>query len=77
MNLVNGAGLPGPLLVKKQEDTEDRGGGKDTKPVKTTLNRVPRSSLPILAVALTDPTHSRCLREFPILFSIALTLSLP
>ncbi|KAI0307678.1 hypothetical protein B0F90DRAFT_1676149 [Multifurca ochricompacta] len=43
MNLVNGTNLPGPQLVKKQEDIEDRGGGKDIKPIKTTLNRVPRA----------------------------------
>ncbi|KAI0249491.1 hypothetical protein BJV78DRAFT_1226546 [Lactifluus subvellereus] len=40
VNLVNG----GPQLVKKQEDSQDRGGGgKDIKPLKTTLNRVPRA----------------------------------
>ena len=45
MNIVNGAGPPGPHFVKKLEPTEDRGsGGKDIKPVRTTLNRVPRSS---------------------------------
>ncbi|KAI9461022.1 hypothetical protein BJY52DRAFT_1117821 [Lactarius psammicola] len=43
MNLVNGAALPGPQLIKKQEDLDDRGGGKDIKPVRTTLNRVPRA----------------------------------
>ncbi|KAH8991918.1 hypothetical protein EDB92DRAFT_1858931 [Lactarius akahatsu] len=43
MNLVNGAALPGTQLIKKQEDVDDRGGGKDIKPVRTTLNRVPRA----------------------------------
>jgi hypothetical protein len=43
MNIVNGAGPPGPHFVKKLEATEDR-GGKDIKPVRTTLNRVPRAS---------------------------------
>ncbi|KAI9513069.1 hypothetical protein F5148DRAFT_1158448 [Russula earlei] len=43
MNIVNGAGPPGPQLVKKLEAIEDRGGGKDIKPVKATLNRVPRA----------------------------------
>jgi hypothetical protein len=42
MNILNGAGPPGPHFVKKLEATEDR-GGKDIKPVRTTLNRVPRS----------------------------------
>ncbi|KAH9056913.1 hypothetical protein EDB87DRAFT_1633199 [Lactarius vividus] len=32
MNLVNGAALPGTQLIKKQEDVDDRGGGKDIKP---------------------------------------------
>ncbi|KAF8481051.1 hypothetical protein DFH94DRAFT_667683 [Russula ochroleuca] len=41
---INGAGPPGSHFVKKLEPTEDRGGGKDIKPVRTTLNRVPRSS---------------------------------
>lgn len=41
---INGAGPPGPHFVKKLEPIEDRGGGKDIKPVRTTLNRVPRSS---------------------------------
>jgi hypothetical protein len=67
VNLVNG----GPQHIKKQEDSQDRGGGKDIKPVKTTLNRVPRSlALSILPPALLTgfhrPTLSRCLREFPI-----------
>ena len=44
MNIVNGAGPPGPHYVKKLEPTDDRGGGKDIKPIRTTLNRVPRSS---------------------------------
>ncbi|KAI0271423.1 hypothetical protein BC834DRAFT_818298 [Gloeopeniophorella convolvens] len=37
--------MPGPHLIKKQEDIDDRGGGgsKDIKPVKATLNRVPRA----------------------------------
>lgn len=46
MNIVNGAGPPGPHFVKKLEPSEDRGGGgggKDIKPVRTTLNRVPRA----------------------------------
>jgi hypothetical protein len=68
MNL-NGAGPPGPQLVKKLEDTEDRGGlgGKDIKPVKATLNRVPRSSPLPLSLALTlTAAFSRCLRAFSI-----------
>jgi hypothetical protein len=50
MNLVNGTALPGPQLIKKQEDD---GGGppKDIKPVRTTLNRVPRSSSILFPVA--------------------------
>jgi hypothetical protein len=61
MNLVNGSALPGPQLIKKQEDIEDRAVGKDAKPIKTTLNRVPRSSRPFLAVAvLTDFTLGAC-----------------
>ncbi|KAI0005575.1 hypothetical protein BJV74DRAFT_805347 [Russula compacta] len=43
MNLVNGVGPPGSQLVGKQEAIEDRGGGRDIKPVRTTLNRVPRA----------------------------------
>ena len=59
MNLVNGAGPPGPQIVKKLEAIEDRGGpsGKDIKPVKTTLNRVPRSSE--AALALVPFAHSQ------------------
>ena len=53
MNLVNGAGPPGPQLVKKQEPIEDRGGGRDIKPVRTTLNRVPRSSEAFSAATLS------------------------
>jgi Fungal Zn(2)-Cys(6) binuclear cluster domain len=56
MNLVNGTALPGPHLVKKQEDTEDKGPGKDSKPVKTALNRVPRSSRPTFAAPLSSLT---------------------
>ena len=50
MNLVNGTALPGPQLIKKQEDD---GGGppKDIKPVRTTLNRVPRSSSILFHIA--------------------------
>jgi hypothetical protein len=68
MNL-NGAGPPGPQLVKKLEDIEDRGGpgGKDIKPVKTTLNRVPRSSfLPSLLALTLTVAFSRCLRAYSI-----------
>lgn len=74
MNLVNGAGPPGPQLVKKLEAIDDRGspGGKDIKPVKTTLNRVPRSSEAVSALVGTPSAHltptvllSRCLRESP------------
>ena len=50
MNIVNGAGPPGPHFVKKLEPTEDRGGGKDIKPVRTTLNRVPRTSEVVCAL---------------------------
>ena len=49
MNIVNGAGPPAPHFVKKLEPPDDRGGGKDIKPVRTTLNRVPRSSEPVSA----------------------------
>ena len=53
MNLVNGTALPGPQLIKKQEDD---GGGppKDIKPPRTTLNRVPRSFsvLSLIAIAV-------------------------
>jgi len=63
MNLVNGAALPGPQLIKKQEDLNGRGGGKDIKPVRTTLNRVPRSSSTHFPIALdVDLSLSRCLR---------------
>jgi hypothetical protein len=69
MNIVNGAGPPGPHFVKKLEPTEDRGGGKDIKPVRTTLNRVPRSSDVVSALDIfTDfkpCLFTRCLREFP------------
>jgi hypothetical protein len=60
MNLVNGAGPPGPQLVKKLEAIEDRGGpsGKDIKPVKATLNRVPRSSEAVFT--LVPFAHSNC-----------------
>ena len=51
---INGAGPPGPLFVKKLEPTEDRGGGKDIKPVRTTLNRVPRSSAVSVLVVFAD-----------------------
>ena len=82
MNLVNGAGPPGPQLVKKLEAIEDRGvpSGKDIKPVKTTLNRVPRSSEPVFA--LVPFAHSEfffslgacvSLLEHALSFSIALT----
>ena len=76
---INGAGPPGPQLVKKLEDVEDRGGpgGKDIKPVKATLNRVPRSSSLPLFLALTSTTSfSRCLRVFsttPTLLAVDLT----
>jgi hypothetical protein len=78
MNLVNGSALPGPQLIKKQEDIEDRAVGKDAKPIKTTLNRVPRSSCPFFAVALlTDFTLGACVGiTIPNLFSYTLT-SLP
>lgn len=79
MNL-NGAGPPGPQHVKKLEAIEDRGGsgGKDIKPPKTTLNRVPRSSSLLSSLALTlTTTASRCLRTFSAtrtLLAVALTL---
>jgi len=61
MNIVNGAGPQGPHFVKKLEPTEDRGGGKDIKPVRSTLNRVPRSSEALFALdVFTDfnlPVH--------------------
>jgi hypothetical protein len=60
MNLVNGAGPPAPQLVRKQEAIEDRGGGKDIKPVKTTLNRVPRASRAVF-VAVFSRIDSSCL----------------
>ncbi len=66
MNLVNGAALTGPQLIKKQEDLDDRGGGKDIKPVRTTLNRVPRQSpirFPIARDVNLSLSLSRCLRE--------------
>ena len=54
MNLVNGTALPGPSLIKKQEDVDGGGGGaKDIKPTRTTLNRVPRSSSIHFPVALS------------------------
>ena len=53
MNLVNGTALPGPSLIKKQEDIDGgRGGAKDIKQTGTTLNRVPRSSSVHFPVAL-------------------------
>ena len=83
MNLVNGAGPPGPQLVKRLEAIEDRGGpsGKDIKPVKPTLNRVPRSSEAVSA--LVPLAHSQfffslgacvSLLEHALSFSIALTV---
>jgi len=68
MNITNGAGPPGSQLVKKLEAIEDRGGGKDIKPVKTTLNRVPRQSDALFTVPLPTDLKTyilyRCLREF-------------
>jgi hypothetical protein len=64
MNIVNGAGPPGPHFVKKLEPTDDRGGGKDIKPVRTTLNRVPRSSAVVSALDIFTDLFTRCLREF-------------
>lgn len=69
---VNGAGPPGPHFVKKLEPMEDRGGGKDIKPVRTTLNRVPRSSeavSPFISPLTSSSLFSRCLREFPRIFT--------
>ena len=81
MNL-NGAGPPGPHFVKKLEPMEDRGGGKDIKPVRTTLNRVPRSSEAVsvfdIPTDLSLSLFSRCLREFPGIctrFAVTLTSS--
>jgi hypothetical protein len=77
MNIVNGGGPPGPHFVKKLEATEDR-GGKDIKPVRTTLNRVPRPSkapsLPLVSSLTSTHVVSRCLREFP---SICTHLAIP
>ena len=64
---INGAAPQGPHFVKKLEPTDDRGGGKDIKPVRTTLNRVPRSSeasLPLISSLTQTFLSSRSLREF-------------
>ena len=55
MNIVNGTTLTGPSLIKKQEDVDAAAPGvaKDIKPVRTTLNRVPRQSRNLFPIALS------------------------
>jgi len=63
MNIVNGSGPPGSHFVKKLEPTEDRGGGKDIKPVRTTLNRVPRSFEAVSVLNIFTDYNNLSLRQ--------------
>ncbi|KAH9982335.1 hypothetical protein BGW80DRAFT_1262820 [Lactifluus volemus] len=63
MNLVNGSALPGPQLIKKQEDIEDRAVGKDAKPIKTTLNRNACRKQKMRCEGAENPPCKRCRQQ--------------